>query len=248
MIEAQEQLEIENKEKYAKLTRLDKKLYPSEEQLFNYLKYSIFDFLYEGFDAIDLELKDLFIGITANLNYFFIKKYKLNVFEDKANKSAKHINNILFGIDRYFFQDMVSYSGYRENFYSREDFHYDFDYIFSFKIALFEDHKKTITDWEKTPNWYYMIKSFSNQDRYEYFRKLVLYTKTDKLIRAPISLGDTGMYLKYYNENSSDMFKEIYKFHSRMSTNIVAIFVAFLNLNSTGKYSWKLEDLRIARE
>jgi len=230
------------------LIREGKKLYPSKQQLFNHLKYTVFDFFYHGYKNIDIEVQDLFIEITANLNYYLIKKYKLDVFEDTNGRDAKYLQRIIFGIDQYFLLDLTRYSGCDENFYSKEDFSYHFEYVFGFKIALFEYHKKDLLGWYKTQNWDYIISDYENDDPYGHFMKLVFYTATNDLLLAPLETGGLTTYIRDYDKNNRVMFNRIYRFHSGLHKDIAGVFTSFVNFNASGKYRWRLESLRISRE
>jgi len=233
--------------KYYELIREGKKLYPTKEQLFNHLKYIVFDFFYND-KNIDIAAQDLFIEITANLNYYLIKKYKLDIFEDTNSKDAKYLQKMLFGMDQYFLLNLMRYSGYDENFYSKDDFRYHFEYVFGFKIALFEYHKKDLLGWNKTQNWDYMIDDYENDNPYGHFMKLVFYTRTDDLFTAPLETGDLTTYVHDYNKESKVMFNRIYRFHSGLYKDIAGVFTSFVNFNVSGKYRWRLESLRINRE
>lgn len=232
---------IIKEQSYTKLYKLGEEKYPSKEHIFYYLKLNVFNFLYENYKHIDLRTKNEFIEWTAELNYRLIKELNLNVYEDSKNKNARELNALFFGIDSYFFQDFESYYGMDQFFDS--PMNYPFDHIMRFKMSILSMHKRELLSWNKSVNWYYVM---GDIDRFQYFKALVNFTKTENLLRASHQIGEDCTH-DFSLDKIDIHFKDMCRYHMLKPVDEVRIFCSFVNLSLNGRYSWKLKELGLSR-
>jgi len=240
----QEQNDHVNYKMHIKLLRTStRRKYPTEKELFKYLKYKIFYSTNKEND-IDLEVKDLILKISAYLNYNIFKKFKLDVFEDSKNKDDKRIADFIFDLDISYYQIYKEYFG-NNDFHSINDFRYNFDHIVNFKIALLKN-KKRLSKILKNSNFLYIFGELNNQTRGPVFEYILSQYIDQKFFLAPILMGEVYSYnyKKMYENNA--LFKKLNRSNVNID-NIANVILSFLELSLDGRYAWKLETFSAAR-